>query len=91
MYNERRRARRYSVSNGARIVRPDGSVVDICRMLDVSATGARLEVNIDDRLPSDFVLLLSHDGRLRRSCSLVWREGSSVGVRFNSTLMCRSV
>jgi len=37
-------------------------------VLDVSAFGAQLELENALTLPAKFVLLLSHDGRLRRQC-----------------------
>ncbi len=51
-------------------------------MLDISATGARLKLATPDALPEQFVLLLSHDGQLRRSCTVAWQEENTVGVRF---------
>jgi hypothetical protein len=52
-------------------------------MLDVSAFGAQLELENALTLPDKFVLLLSHDGRLRRQCLVVWRTQNAVGIEFN--------
>jgi len=52
-------------------------------MLDVSAFGAQLELENALTLPDKFVLLLSHDGRLRRQCIVVWRTQNAVGIEFN--------
>lgn len=51
-------------------------------MTDVSAGGARLELPKGIQLPDFFALVLSHDGRLRRQCSVAWRSPTSVGVEF---------
>jgi hypothetical protein len=52
-------------------------------MLDVSAHGARLELEAASTLPDKFVLLLSHDGDLRRECSVIWRSENAVGIEFS--------
>jgi hypothetical protein len=51
-------------------------------MLDISGIGARLAVNGADTLPDQLVLLLSHDGRSHRRCSVVWRSETAIGVEF---------
>ena len=79
---EMRSNKRHRVLQGARILRADGSVIGACRMIDISATGAKLEVKESETLPDYFILLLSHDGRLRRQCSIVWRSDTTVGVEF---------
>jgi hypothetical protein len=52
-------------------------------MLDVSACGARLELETAATLPNKFMLLLSHDGGLRRECCIVWRSENAVGIKFH--------
>ena len=51
-------------------------------MVDVSATGARLLLEKPDPLPKQFFLLLSHNGDLRRRCSVAWQTGTTVGIQF---------
>jgi hypothetical protein len=63
-------------------MRTDGSVFGICVMADLSATGARLQVQQPAALPDEFVLLLSHTGRLSRKCAVAWRAETEVGVEF---------
>ncbi len=46
-------------------------------MVDVSATGARLVLETSDLLPDRLFLLLSHNGNLRRLCSVVWQTGAT--------------
>jgi hypothetical protein len=83
MSTDRRKSRRYSVAHGARIVLDGGSSPQNCRMLDVSAHGARLELETAATLPDKFMLLLSHNGGLRRQCCVVWRSENAVGIEFN--------
>lgn len=84
IHYEKRKSVRRQVLGGGRITVPDGSIMEKCLVVDMSEGGARLEVKKADELPESFLLLLSHDGRLNRHCSVVWRQGSSVGVKFVS-------
>jgi PilZ domain len=83
LLTDRRKGRRRYVAHGARIVCDGGSGLQNCRVLDVSAFGAQLELENALTLPGKFVLLLSHDGRLRRQCLVVWRKENTVGIEFN--------
>jgi hypothetical protein len=83
MPTDQRKSRRYSVGHGARIVWDDGSSPQNCRILDVSAHGARLELETAATVPDKFMLLLSHDGGLRRQCCVIWRSENAVGIEFN--------
>jgi hypothetical protein len=80
--NERRMGTRRSVRNGARMVRADGSLLGTCVMVDLSGIGACLKVETAEAVPDEFVLVLSHIGRLRRQCSVVWRSDTTIGVAF---------
>lgn len=82
MRPEYRKNRRRFILHGARIVLADGSVLEDCRIIDISGTGARLEVKNLDAVPDQFVLLLSYDGHLRRQCSVVWRSETTIGIEF---------
>jgi len=86
---DQRKSRRYSVGHGARIVWDGGSSPQNCRMLDVSAHGARLELETAAMLPDKFMLLLSHDGGLRRECSVIWRSENAVGIEFSQPFPTR--
>jgi PilZ domain len=80
-YNARKSARHY-VRQGARLISADGRSLGVCVMHDISANGACLGSKTPDALPDNFILLLSHDGRLRRQCAVVWRKRDSLGVEF---------
>jgi hypothetical protein len=53
-----------------------------CAIVDVSDTGARLQLVDDCELPEHFLLLLTRSGEPRRHCRIVWRNGLFVGVQF---------
>ena len=79
--DNRKGSRRY-VAHGARITWEGSADLTDCRMADVSAFGARLELKDVEAIPEQFILLLSHDGRLRRQCKVVWRSKDAIGVEF---------
>jgi hypothetical protein len=53
-----------------------------CRLVDISANGARLVVENVDNTPDSFNLLLSRFGRPQYRCNVVWKRGDEVGVEF---------
>jgi hypothetical protein len=79
---EHRRNPRRVVYTKARIAIEGCAELINCRLIDISAGGARLDLPNDFKLPDFFVLVLSHDGRLRRQCAVMWRSPPSVGVEF---------
>jgi hypothetical protein len=81
MRQENRKNVRLVVQHGARIALADGTLTP-CRMFDLSATGACLQLNAAEAMPENFILLLSHDGKLRRQCAVVWRSKKQIGVEF---------
>lgn len=61
-----------------------------CSVLDLSATGAKVElvqskyrVRLAEQLPDQVVLTLTTD-RQQVSGRIMWRDGASFGVRFTS-------
>jgi hypothetical protein len=62
----------------------DGSAAATCELLDISDGGARLRplMCAPKTLPEKFTLLLSACGRVRRSCQVVWRSKTELGVEF---------
>lgn len=53
-----------------------------CIVSDLSETGARMTLAKDSRLPEEFVLVLTADGRSRRRCRILRRDRLEVSVRF---------
>jgi hypothetical protein len=82
MGQEQRAKVRRSVRQGARLAALDGVALGTCVMVDVSAGGARLLLQTSDPLPSQFLLLLSRNGNLRRLCTVAWQTGAKAGVEF---------
>jgi hypothetical protein len=64
----------------------DGTWRRSCFLLDVSETGARLEVDgsLDVLKAHEFFLVLSSTGLAFRRCELVRVDGTEVGVRYIS-------
>src|SRR3974390_2733530 len=62
----------------------DGTWRRSCFLLDVSATGAKIEVegSIEVLQAREFFLLLSSTGLAFRRCELIWIDGCHAGVRF---------
>jgi hypothetical protein len=82
MAKEQRRKDRRTVKAVAFVYSLDGWPIGECKTLDVSETGAKLTWNSPEELPSEFLLSLSRDGKVRRSCHVKWREADKVGVKF---------
>jgi hypothetical protein len=79
---ELRRAKRIPKRQGAWIATIAGGGRLPCTLWDISELGARIAVPRPKSLPPGFVLMLTHDGRSRRCCRIVWRSGTQVGVQF---------
>jgi hypothetical protein len=62
----------------------DGTWRRRCVLLDVSQTGAKLEVEgtLDVLQAKEFFMLLSSTGLAYRRCELVWIDGTMAGVHF---------
>jgi hypothetical protein len=64
----------------------DGTWRRSCTLLDVSQTGAKIEVEgtLDVLQAKEFFMLLSSTGLAYRRCELVWIDGTMAGVHFIS-------
>ena len=64
----------------------DGTWRRSCVLLDVSQSGAKLQIegSPDVLRAREFFLLLSSTGLAFRRCGLVWVDGTQVGVKFTS-------
>jgi hypothetical protein len=86
MRGQKRRAGRVRIEHGfsVNLMGVDGTWRRSCTLLDVSDTGARLEVQgpVNVLRAREFFLLLSSTGLAFRRCELVWIDGADVGVRF---------
>jgi hypothetical protein len=78
-----RKSQRYKVSIPAMIYDVKGNLLMACKVRDLSATGAKLELERDEPLPLKFSLALTQDASVRRSCEPVWQLAVVAGIRFN--------
>lgn len=67
-----------------RLMGSDGTWRRDCRLVDISDTGAKIEVEgtLDVLQAREFFLLLSSTGLAYRRCELVWIDGNAAGVQF---------
>jgi len=79
----KRKSTRKRVLRGGLIIFNDRRSTLSCMVRDVSDTGARLRVAKDAAVPDRFDLLIDTDG-LEAPCTIAWRKGEDVGVRFDS-------
>jgi hypothetical protein len=54
-----------------------------CRVRNLSAHGACLEVASQIGIPDDFVLVIDYD-HLRQPCHVIWRHDTRLGVEFKA-------
>jgi hypothetical protein len=79
---ELRNARRRVTWHPAILLNRDGSILCLCMMKDVSASGAKLELMKPCDVPDEFTLRLSKYGNVHRDCKISWRADTVIGVRF---------
>ena len=60
----------------------DGAPPRACVIIDMSETGAQLQVPAEAEVPPEFSLLIGGNANVRRQCRVVWRSGNRMGVRF---------
>jgi hypothetical protein len=53
-----------------------------CVVRELSDTGAKIILSDDARLPDEFAIVLTADGRVRRPCRILWRKATELAVRF---------
>jgi len=78
--SNRRDQMRRTVLKGAQIIFNDRKSILNCRVRDLTAEGARLDLSTQQLLPHEFELQMSGDPV--RRCGLRWARGAQVGVRF---------
>jgi len=83
---DRRGAPRRKVLRGARTFWPNGDSSE-CTVCNLSETGAQLELN--GPAPNSFEFVIEGE-EWRRKCTVVWRKGNRVGVKFQQPLQFTS-
>jgi hypothetical protein len=78
---ERRKVSRHRTLKGGSIVFNRAGGID-CRVRNLSAAGALLEVASQVGIPEEFVLVIESD-HLRAPCRVIWRTATRLGVSFN--------
>ncbi len=81
-HTELRRNPRRQFNYNARILIDSSSPLIACAIVDISESGARISLEAGQTLPETFTLLLTRNGRTRRQCRVVWRDGQTLGVEF---------
>ncbi len=85
MANNRKTDRvRFEHKHPVNVMGVDGTWRRQCTLLDVSSTGARLDVDGSTEVlrAQEFFLVLASFGLAFRRCELIWVNGSQVGVQF---------
>ena len=58
------------------------SLLERCKLIDLSESGARLGITDVRNLPPQFNLYLARIGQSAHQCRIVWQRGNEVGVEF---------
>ena len=85
MIKDKRKARRRPIRYTAWLV-VGADQMQTCALSDISDTGARIDVEKATDLPDRFLFWLAANGSARRTCSVVWRKPTQIGVRFEQRL-----
>jgi PilZ domain len=78
-----KRAPRHSVNLNAWIRQTGSFAIQECRVIEVSRTGAKLEIENTQNISDNFLLLFAKSDTGNRA-TVVWRRGTEVGVEFVS-------
>lgn len=62
--------------------RETGQRIVTTHVLDISAGGAKIKLDLFVELPDQFLIILSEGGDVQRLCRLIWRTASEAGVCF---------
>jgi hypothetical protein len=79
---KKKRESRKSVRQSAWIIVDGGFATRSCFVIDLSATGAKITVDDASTAPASFQLTFARDARAGRQCTVMWRSGKTMGVRF---------
>lgn len=83
MSHERRKSVRIERNSSAALVSLMGTTIIGCVLRDISATGARIFVEVPEVVPDYFFLKIEEMGeQLTPKCRVRWRVRNEVGVEF---------
>ncbi|MBB5045807.1 hypothetical protein HNR60_000542 [Rhodopseudomonas rhenobacensis] len=80
--SNRKRDSRKAVHETGWITLEGGFAARRCVVLDLSASGAKITLDSPQALNAKLRLAFSRDARQGRNCEVVWRRGSTFGVKF---------
>ena len=60
----------------------EGGPLLACTLVDISASGAKLSLDVIDQIPETFSLRLTRYEQPRFACRTVWRNSNTIGVIF---------
>jgi len=78
----KKREARKSLSQPGWITLDGGFAARPCVVQDMSSTGAKITIQDPNVLPTRLRLAFARDARTGRNCEVVWRRGSSIGIKF---------
>jgi hypothetical protein len=81
-YIKQRQSPRQRENRRAWVDANNGSRLLDCTLWDISGAGVRFTIETPSRVPFDFFLVLSKDGKDRRRCRVIWRSDDQVGACF---------
>ncbi|MGH6789076.1 MAG: PilZ domain-containing protein [Pseudolabrys sp.] len=81
MLKERRKQERFAINRAAKYRVEPRDLLRECLITDISRDGARLFAD-GVMLPDQFELVISGADGLTRRCTVIWRLGGEVGVKF---------
>jgi hypothetical protein len=79
---KKKRDTRKSVRQSGWITLDGGFAMRPCTVLDLSATGARIEIDDPRTAAAASRLAFSRDARSGHQCQVIWRRGKTLGVKF---------
>ena len=79
---KRRKSQRHPFAYPAELRFENGLPATSCRIVDMSETGAQLEMPAEMNIHDEFILLIGAHTDVRRQCQVIWRSNSRIGVRF---------
>jgi hypothetical protein len=79
---ERRKVQRGRALKAGSIVFNSAAGID-CRVRNMPAAGACLEVTSQVGVPNAFVLVVGYD-RFKQACHVIWRSDTRLGVEFRA-------
>ncbi|MBI5132341.1 MAG: PilZ domain-containing protein [Rhodopseudomonas palustris] len=78
----KKREARKSVRQSGWITLDGGFAARPCEVIDLSTSGAKLTLAEAVSLGPKLRLAFSRDARTGRNCEVVWRRGTTIGVKF---------